>query len=337
MAQNSDPNDFAAHRTDVTFDVVFTGVRVGVPVSEATANLAVLFKATPAQITGLLDDRSHVVKQGCAQALATVYRDAIEKAGGGCQLVERANPTLIVDTRLFQAPHARDTSSPPSLTPEPPLLAPAPLHVGSPTPEHGHAEPVLFCAKCGTSVSATSAFCATCGNAIAPLINAKPLAAQVAQNARAVNAEAIETFVGKNYEYFQRQWDLSDRTNNNFRWNWAAFFAGIFWLAYRKMYLYATIGAGLAIVTVLGGVYFNSSNALSNASGLTFAAITGLLGNGLYKRHTAIKIKEIYSLTTPERIQVELIRQGGTSISAALAITFGFFLLLVWLDYSSLQ
>lgn len=164
MTQNIDPTDIATHDEEATFDVVLTGVRVGVPVSEATAKLASLFKATPVQIAGLLHDRSHVVKQGCAPALAAVYRDAIEKAGGSCELVERARPTLMVDAGLFQAPRASDASVAPASTFVPSIRELPARLIDAPAASQGqHAATRSFCSNCGTGMTATSAFCANCG------------------------------------------------------------------------------------------------------------------------------------------------------------------------------
>ncbi|MDV2440937.1 DUF2628 domain-containing protein [Acinetobacter gerneri] len=48
-----------------------------------------------------------------------------------------------------------------------------------------------------------------------------------------------ETFVGEKYQkYYQSRFD---QINNKNGFNVAAFFLGIFWLLYRKMYLYSFI------------------------------------------------------------------------------------------------
>lgn len=164
MAQHSDLNDTAAHGEGATFDVVLTGVRVGVPLSEATASLAALFKATPAQIAGLLDDRSHVVKQGCTPALAAVYRDAIEKAGGSCELVERARTTLTVDASLFREPPATEATAVRARTALPTSPERLARQIDAPVASQRQQTAArAFCFKCGTGLASNAAFCANCG------------------------------------------------------------------------------------------------------------------------------------------------------------------------------
>ena len=149
MDHNSQLSEIEARMDAATFDVVLTGVRTGVPPAEAAASLAALFKATPDQIARLLDDRSHVVKQDCAPALAAVYKDAIEKAGGSCELVERARAALAVDATLFQPPRESyvNVSSAPRLSPMTPI---PPINN-------------IYCPKCGTEKSDGTKFCENCG------------------------------------------------------------------------------------------------------------------------------------------------------------------------------
>lgn len=171
MTQESQPVDIAAEGGDATFDVVLAGVRAGVALSETTANLAALFKATPAQIAGLLDGRSHTVKRGCAPATAAIYKEAIEKAGGACELVRCMQATLLVDADVFHTPRERDMNIAPV-----PAVAPA-THAyaaqqfnTSSTGQNQQAAPRAFCAKCGAASPADSAFCTNCGasQAVAP-------------------------------------------------------------------------------------------------------------------------------------------------------------------------
>lgn len=47
--------------------------------------------------------------------------------------------------------------------------------------------------------------------------------------------DAVQTFVGKNYDYYQRKWELAPSSIKVFKV--AAFFLGVVWMVYRKMYV----------------------------------------------------------------------------------------------------
>lgn len=128
-------------------------------------------------------------------------------------------------------------------------------------------------------------------------------------------------FVGKNYDYFKRKWEIAEQNRNKQSWNWAAFLFGFSWMAYRKMYLYSWIFVGLLVVESLCEYAFGFSDKLSHTINVGINVVFGWQGNYLYKLHVEKKTREIRTMNAPEQAHVELARQGGTSIGAA----FGFF------------
>lgn len=65
----------------------------------------------------------------------------------------------------------------------------------------------------------------------------------------------------------------------------------------------------------------DSDNVISYAIDLGISVIIGFQGNYLYKLHIEKPVKVIIATNTPERNKIELARQGGTSIEAAIGYT----------------
>ena len=256
---------------DVTFQVVFNGIRSDIPITEAKARLAALFKATLEQIDNLSAKPGHVVKKNCTPDIASMYQSAIEKAGGVCELVPEAGPVVPLEidlpTVITQSPN------------------PATLTQGAipiPTP---------------------------------------------VQDAVIEHVEAIEIFVGKNFGYFREKWEIAKQKKSQNSWNWAAFLASGFWMAYRKMYLYSGIFIGALVLEQLCEYAFGFPSKLSNGVNLGIAVTFGLQGNAWYKLHAEKKVREITAINRPGQVKNELARQGGTSIGAAIG--FGVALLVI--------
>lgn len=120
---------------------------------------------------------------------------------------------------------------------------------------------------------------------------------------------AAEIFVGDNYYYYKKKWE-NQRPDCSFSsWNWAAFFFPYYWLAFRKMYIYAfivIIGSLLSSIIPFGGIVIHG--------------VTGVYANYWYynKCRTAVKTASQYS---DEDAIIYLKKQGGTSgLSLVLSI-----------------
>lgn len=139
--------------------------------------------------------------------------------------------------------------------------------------------------------------------------------------------DAMQTFVGKNYAFYQKKWQNAAAKKSPMSWNWAAFFLGVIWIVYRKMYLYAGIVIGLLVLDVVVESYFPLPEAIGKAVNWATAALFGWMGNHWYKTHVDKKIKEISATSSPEQLIEELTRQGGVNLPAAWAL--GIFILLL--------
>jgi hypothetical protein len=179
---------------------------------------------------------------------------------------------------------------------------------------------MAFCTKCGTQYEAGTAFCGDCGTPVAATSTIQPFLSNAAQQARPTDdiATAEMKFIGKNYDYFNRKWKIAELKKRKQSWNWAAFLLAVPWMAYRKMYLYCCIFVGLLCVEDLAEYAFGSPAILSFAISVATIATLGWQGNSLYKHHVQGKVIEITAMNTPEQADIELVRQGGTSIGAAI-------------------
>lgn len=146
---------------------------------------------------------------------------------------------------------------------------------------------------------------------------ASPLQHAISHNTPAndvlTDEEATAIFVGKNYDYFKRNWDNCDRKGTKNSWNNAAFFLNFYWLLYRKMYGYFLLYLGFY---VLIGCFFKSIYFTCISIGIVVQ--WGLQGNYLYKTHIDKKVTKIVALNAPQQARIELARQGGTSIAAVI-------------------
>ncbi|WP_336956462.1 DUF2628 domain-containing protein [Acinetobacter johnsonii] len=129
-------------------------------------------------------------------------------------------------------------------------------------------------------------------------------------------------FVGAKYEsYYQAQFEKITPKKQYAGFNIAAFFLGVVWLFYRKMYSYGFMAIGLivaiGIVEILLGIESSGAN-------IGLAVAFGMFGNTLYKHHVDQQIAKIRQFGN-SNINTELENRGGTNIVA------GSILLVIWL------
>lgn len=134
-------------------------------------------------------------------------------------------------------------------------------------------------------------------------------------------------FVGAKYEsYYQAQFEKITPKKQYAGFNIAAFFLGVVWLFYRKMYSYGFMAIGLivaiGIVEILLGIESSGAN-------IGLAVAFGMFGNTLYKHHVDQQIAKIRQFGN-SNINTELENRGGTNIVA------GSILLVIWLGLVAL-
>ena len=134
-------------------------------------------------------------------------------------------------------------------------------------------------------------------------------------------------FVGAKYEsYYQAQFEKITPRKQYAGFNIAAFFLGVVWLFYRKMYSYGFMAIGLivaiGIVEILLGIESSGAN-------IGLAVAFGMFGNTLYRHHVDQQIAKTRQLGSGS-VNTELENRGGTNIVA------GSILLVIWLGLVAL-
>ena len=134
-------------------------------------------------------------------------------------------------------------------------------------------------------------------------------------------------FVGLKYEsYYQAQFEKITPKKQYAGFNIAAFFLGVVWLFYRKMYRYGFMAIGLIVVIGMVEIFLGIE---SSGANIGLAVAFGMFGNTLYKHHVDKQIAKIRQLRIGS-INTELVNRGGTNLIA------GSILLVMWLGLVAL-
>ncbi len=134
-------------------------------------------------------------------------------------------------------------------------------------------------------------------------------------------------FVGAKYEsYYQAQFEKITPKKQYAGFNIAAFFLGVVWLFYRKIYSYGFMAIGLIVVIGMVEIILGIE---SSGANIGLAVAFGMFGNTLYKYHVDQQIAKIRQLGSGS-VNTELENRGGTNIVA------GSILLVIWLGLVAL-
>ena len=134
-------------------------------------------------------------------------------------------------------------------------------------------------------------------------------------------------FVGLKYEsYYQAQFEKITPKKQYAGFNIAAFFLGVVWLFYRKMYSYGFMSIGLIVVIGMVEIILGIE---SSGANIGLAVAFGMFGNTLYKYHVDQQIAKTRQLGSGS-VNTELENRGGTNIVA------GSILLVMWLGLVAL-
>ncbi|WP_169891056.1 DUF2628 domain-containing protein [Litchfieldia alkalitelluris] len=183
----------------------------------------------------------------------------------------------------------------------------------------------MYCIKCGEKQNDGASFCHHCG---AAQKDQKELASVphkdlVNEFTREVG---LKLYVGDKAEYYFNKWGLEQGEIVKTSWNTAAFFLGIFWLGYRKMYstlvIILLIWIGLDAIFYALEIYHAGIDYLI---GIVTAAVLGLKGNYLYYLQANKRVGKLSSNGTYSKEQ--LVQSGGKSklgifISIGLSILY---------------
>lgn len=293
------------------YNVVLSGKHPAADSLQVAQKLAFLFKCTSEQAGRLLSQPSSVVKKNVTADVADKYKRAIESTGAQCIiLLDPQEPQLDFDVA-------------PAIS-----ASPAPTSLSSSVSPGAYALPVPL-GPVSDAVQA-SAPAAPASIPVAPLAVTRAPAVQ--QRAVPVSSlsrqEAIQIYVGKNHGYFERKWTEAAQRKRQQSWNWAAFLVGFGWMGYRKMYLYSWIFIGVVAAEMIAELVIGVPSAITSSLNLGIAIGFGLKGNAWYQQHVTQRVDQILASHAPEQARIELARQGGTNIGAAVGFVAALLVLL---------
>ena len=134
-------------------------------------------------------------------------------------------------------------------------------------------------------------------------------------------------FVGAKYEsYYQAQFEKITPKKQYAGFNIAAFFLGVVWLFYRKIYSYGFMAIGLIVAIGMVEIFLGIE---SSGANIGLAVAFGMFGNTLYRHHVDQQIAKTRQLGSGS-VNTELENRGGTNIVA------GSILLVIWLGLVAL-
>ena len=134
-------------------------------------------------------------------------------------------------------------------------------------------------------------------------------------------------FVGAKYaSYYQAQFEKITPKKQYAGFNIAAFFLGVVWLFYRKIYSYGFMAIGLIVVIGMVEILLGIE---SSGANIGLAVAFGMFGNTLYRHHVDQQIAKTRQLGSGS-VNTELENRGGTNIVA------GSILLVIWLGLVAL-
>lgn len=139
--------------------------------------------------------------------------------------------------------------------------------------------------------------------------------------------ERLKIFVGEEKkDFYFKKWGLTDSfdwtTDEKVKfkpsWNWASLFFHEFWMAFRKMYVEASIIVVISVVITF--LLTPIKSLVVYIPGIVLTLFISIYGNSLYllkARREIIKIKQL-GLSREEEIE-RLKKAGGTSYKRAFA------------------
>ena len=153
-----------------------------------------------------------------------------------------------------------------------------------------------------------------------------------------IEDEYAWSFFGANAEYYLDLWRLRQQ-GKTATFSIAAFFLGLFWVLYRRMYLVAVL---LVVAQMLEAAVEEGVLGLQHSTGtnllgtLVQATLLGFFGNKLYLWHAERKMRKLIALNLPRQELLERLRRaGGTSwwpLLIVLGVVALWVLAYVWLS-----
>ena len=172
----------------------------------------------------------------------------------------------------------------------------------------------MVCSQCGTEAGVAARFCPQCGSSLQAADSGPPDRGDV---------EYVEAAVGpRNTDYYLRKFARFGSGGGYASWNWPALFVPLFWMLYRKMWLWAALY--FFVAPILFSLMFAIVLALfPNTTGAVVAwtlqlvavfIVLPMYANALYYHTVQRRIAEARGYRVERRRQLErLWNMGGTS------------------------
>ena len=143
-------------------------------------------------------------------------------------------------------------------------------------------------------------------------------------SAEVASKDELQAFIQTRSYYYLPKWEALDpslRRVASGTFNWAACFLTVFWMAYRKMYLYVIIWVAFLFVfySVLELV-FKLPTSATNGVNIAIMYLFGRYGSSLYRRHVERKIQQIKTMMAPEYWAQAFKDKGGTNLWATIPL-----------------
>lgn len=153
--------------------------------------------------------------------------------------------------------------------------------------------------------------------------------------------DELQAFIQTRSYYYVPKWEVLDPSLRRLApgtFNWAACFLTVFWMAYRKMYLYVVIWvAFLFVFYSLLEVVFSLPPSVTNSANLVMMFFFGRYGSSLYRKHVDRKIHQIKTTITPDYWTQAFRDQGGTNAWATIPLIILHLLTLYGMYFSMIE
>lgn len=148
--------------------------------------------------------------------------------------------------------------------------------------------------------------------------------------------DELRQLVGKRADYYLGKWQTIEETGNSAVFNIAAFFFGLFWMIYRKMYLYSFLAIILIVVVSSVEIALDVPDIVDRTTTFAFCFAFAFFGNYLYYLHSKSVLAKLHKQNAPSALTGDQLSDvGGTSwaivimslLITAIAIVFIIYLM----------
>ena len=155
----------------------------------------------------------------------------------------------------------------------------------------------------------------------------------------ALQEERLTAAIGPKAAWYLAKWRKMEADRSWLSWNWPAFLANFFWLAYRRMWLPLAVAIILFLLTSFVAGRDPAYVAPAWLFLLVLALINGAIGNALYRRQVTKLVAKADGRDQPVAL-AQIGAQGGVSIpglASALAVFFVLLAATVFAQFNAMR